>query len=544
MRLSVRQKHNDADLVAGDTNESPISPDASHGITPNLLDMPNETLSSLIDHVNPGDLEHFAQSSPLLKRLATNALEVHHERAQEYTKIMLDGCHHHVGGHPVHLLEQICAKPQLTWYPTSLKVVSCGGDLNEHTDEEFAPLMDDEEFDKNMASGFYDGRSNWETDAINVYKVMKIWAKDIRERIFDSGYFDEEDSERYYNQIRKGNRQAILGLLLTLLPNLETVLLVGYTWHATLFGEIVKRITGSSRGDFSGKNRGSAQILTKMHEIRLCPHERGDTLEDFDVAGSFAHLPSMRRVYVAAAASKHVNSSNETWAQTESWSSNVDEIHVDCGILSGESVLNCVRSLKTLRKFDYDWRHVWGAGTLNIRLRCDELSRILVALAARFQSSLEYLCLKGIPPQGTSHIDISLKSFEKLTRVSLPIQLFELIPKSQTGDYTPDKTEPRDIGDADEAQVSNPRTFPRLVDTLPRSMAMMEFYGFIEIQAVETMLEGLVDHRADRLPRLEKIVLHSVGRVGAPDTAAVLKELCSGVGIQLVLGYPRNADHY
>ena len=532
MRLPVRQKHKEADLLTGDTTESPISPNASNGIILKLLDLPNEILGAVIDRVDPGDLEHFAESSPLLKSLATSALEIHRERAQEYTKILLYGCHNHVGCHPVHLLEQICAKPQLTWYPTSLQVVCCGGELEEHTDEEFGSLIDDKNFDKNMATGYYDGKNDWETDAIDVYKVMKVWAEDIRERIFDSGYFDEEDSERYYNQIRKGNRQAILGLLLTLLPNLEIILLDGYTWHATLFGEIVKRITGSCRGDFSGKDRGSAQILTKMHEIGLYAHGYGETLEDFDIAGSFAHLPSMRRVYVGAPASRHVNPSNETWAQTESWSSNVDEIHVEFANLSGESILNCVRSLKTLRKFHYDRHGMWGAPDMD--LRCDEMSRILVALAARFQSSLEYLCLKGSPPQGTSHIDISLKSFEKLTRVELPIQLFALIPKTQPGEPTPDKTKPLDTGARDEPEASSLSKFLRLVDILPRSMEMMEFYGFIEIQAVETMLEGLVEHKADRLPCLEKIVFQNVGREGVPDTAA-MRERCSGVGIQLVL---------
>ena len=554
MRLSLRQKHSKTDFPTGETRESPISPDSADGIMPNLLDMPNEILCSIIDRVNPGDLEHFAESSPLLKSLATNALEVHRKRERDYTNITLDGCDHqsgchsgHLTGytscHPLHLLEQICAKPQLAWYPTSLRVDCCGAELEEHADEEFAPFMDDEEFDKNMASGFYDGRNDWETDALNVHKVMKIWAKDIRERVFDSGYFDEEGSERWYNRIRKGNREGILGLLLILLPNLEFIWLDEYTWHATFFGEIVKRITRPCRGGSSGKDSGSAQVLTKMHEVRLYADPRldeyGGPPEDFDVAGSFARLPSMKRVHVMTPASRgeysqNVFPINQTWAQMESQSSNVDEIHVVYGgFLGEESVMHCLRSLKTLRKFRYDWHGLEFVGPPP--LDCDKVSRMLAAIPARFQSSLEYLGLKGSPLKGTSHIVIPLKCFEKLTKASLPINLFALGPKTHTGASPPDKTTTLDMGDGDKPQGSNLAKFARLVDILPRSMEMIKFYGVIGLQAVESMLEGLEEHKADRLPRLERVTFKHLGGAAFSDTAAALLDRCNEVGIELCL---------
>ena len=542
MRLSLRQKLSKADFPTGDTRESPTSLNSANSIMPNLLDMPNEILCAVIDHVNPGDLEHFAESSPLLKRLATNALEVHHEREYEYAEIVLCGCHHQSGCHPVHLLEQICAKPQLTWYPTSLRVECCGGELEEHADEEFAPLMDDEEFDKNMASGFYDGRNDWETDAINVYEVMKVWAEDIRERIYHSGYFDEEFSDRWYNKIRKGSREGILGLLLILLPNLDFIVLRGYTWQATFFGEIVKRITGPCRGDSSSKDRSSAQVLTKMHEVRLLrAYENRQTPEDFDVVGSFARLPSMKRVYVVAAASRGEHSpeilpNNETWAQMESQSSNVDEIDVySGGDLNEESIMHCLRSLKTLRKFRYDWDGLRRAGIPDIDLDCDRVNHILAAIAARFQSSLEYLSLKGNPRVGTSQIYISLNGFDKLTKASLPVQLFALAPETKPGESTPDKTTTLDIGDGDKPRASSLAKLARLVDILPRSMEEIKFYGAIGIQSVETMLEGLEEHRADRLPRLEKLSFKFLGRSAYSNTATVLLDRFRGLGIHLVL---------
>ena len=444
---------------------------------PNLLDLPNEILRSIIDCADPGDLDHFADSSPLLKSLATNALEVHHERKQEYMNIEVFGCHEHIGHHPLYLLEQIYANPQLAWYPTSLRVECCGRNGEEHTDEDFAPLMKDEEFDQALKSGYYDGGSYWESDAVNVYKVMKVWAEDIRERVFDSGCFDEEDSKRWYNQVRRGNREAVLGLLLTLLPNLETIEFQGYSWMVSRFVEIVQCITGPRR------HKNGGQVLTKLREIRLCGNEYGENFEDFDLAGWFAQLPSMRRVYAVAAGSISSPSSH-AWTRTESRFSNINEIHVEYGCMGAEFIVNCLRSLKTLRKLHYDWRSIWGPASDGWRLRYDDLVHILPAIVEHFHSSLESICLKGddgIPLEGSSASSISLKSFEKLTNASLPIQLFTFVPKTQPAASAPGKTRIPDIGLADEPQASSVPQFSRLVDILPRSMEVMEFYEDTEI---------------------------------------------------------------
>lgn len=496
-----------------------------------LLDLPNEILGSIIDRVDLGDLDHFAESSPLLKSLATHALEVHHERQQEYTHIEVFGCLEHVGPHPLQLLERICANPQVAWYPTSLKVECCSGWGTEHDDEDFAPLLNDEEFDKNLDSEDFYGEYCWNNNLRNVYRVIKFWAEDIRDLVFHSGYFDEEESECWYNQIRKGNHEAVVGLLLTLLPNLEIVEFEAYSTRVFLLVKIVQCITGPPR-ESSKKTKEGARVLKKLREVRLSGWEYTQGEEDLTLAGYFARLPSMRRV-CAVEDSRSSTPSSHPWTQRESGSSNIDEIYMEHAHMNLMSVVDCLRYLKTLRKFHYDWYRGWYRGPLP-RMRCEDLGLILAGLVEHFQSSLESLCLKGIDHvrlEGSIETSISLDAFKKLINASLPYQLFVSVPKLQ-----PEASAPIEGGH--DLQTPNSPIFSRLVDVLPRSMEVVTLSGAIEVKNVERMLSGLVSHKAERLPRLSKIIFSSflTHHVPSRAIARILQTQCRRIGIELVLG--------
>ena len=293
------------------------------------LNLPNEILGSIINYVDPGDLENFAESCPLLRCLATAALELHHERKQEYTNIELYGCYDHRdrGLHPLQLLEQICANPQVAWYPRSLKVVCCGG----------WPL---DEYEYSVPEELK------ERDVINIDSVIKAWAEGIRDLVFHSGYFDEEESECWYNQICKGNRRVIAGLLLTLLPNLETIGLEAYNTRVDLLVEIVHRITGPPRESFK-KTKEGARALTSLRKLRL----RGCGWEDFGIVECFTRLPSMRKIRAVDLNHRLPNRSGRPWTRIESGFSNIDEICISNAYISSLTLVECLRCLKALRQF-------------------------------------------------------------------------------------------------------------------------------------------------------------------------------------------------
>ena len=500
-----------------------------------LLDLPNEILGSIIDRLDPGDLDHFAESSPLLKRLATHALEVHHEREQKYTNIEVFGCHNHVGQHPLQLLGRICANPQLAWYPKSLKVECCGERVTEHNDGDFAPLINDEEFEKGMESDYFN-EDYWESDVINVYGIIKIWAKTIRDLVFQSGYFDEEDCECWYNHIRNGNHEAIVGLLVTLLPNLETIESEAYTTRLDLVVKFVRCITGPPR-ESSKRTEDGARVLTKLRELRLRRWEyhtqSNPELVDFGLAGYFARLPSMRKICAVEADCRFFASYHHPWTQIESGSSSIDEVHLEDASMGTMSIVYCLRSLKALRKFSYDWSTGMWWSRRSEEL-AEHLDSVLAVIVDRFQSSLESLCLQGSDDDLLLKVrintSISLGSFTKLTNARLPNQLFTSVPKAQPNTSSP-------IGDGENSETPNLPTLSRLVDTLPRSIEEVTFSGTIEMENIETMLSGLAEHKASRLPHLSKITFPHVYANSAPSTATatVLRSQCRRVGIDLIV---------
>ena len=499
-----------------------------------LLDLPNEVLGTIIDRVDPGDLDSIAESSPLLKSLATRALKVHHEREQKYTNIEVFGCHEHIGQHPLQLLGQICANPQLAWYPKSLKVECCGEPVMEHNDDEFAPLMHDEEFDQKFELEYFNGDC-WKSDVISVYKVIRSWGEDIRDLVFQSGYFDEEESERWYNHIRKGNREAIVGLLLTLLPNLEVIEFEAYGLGVDFLFKIVQCITGPRR-ESSKKTEDGARVLTKLREFRLRGwsenEEFNEGSEDFCLAGYFARLPSMRKIVALETDTRFSLFDNHPWTKIESGSSGIDEIHLGHVSMSTMSIVDCLRSLKALRKFYYEWNparwRVPRGGGLGNHLRS-----VLAVIVDHFQSSLESLCLQGLLLEGRTNTFISLCSLTKLTNARLPNELFASVTKAPPKACSP-------IGDGEGSKTPYLLTFSRLVDTLPRSIKEVTFSGEIEIQNIETMLSGLAEHKVSRLPHLSKIIFCYVYANDAPSTVtgAILQSQCRRVGIDLFLGGP------
>lgn len=276
--------------------------------------LPNEILYFIVDHLDPGDLENFSASCPLFESLAKNALKEHRKLQRFYTKVFIEGCHreedHYTyrryiygmermpGHHPLSLLTDICKNPQVAWYPRSLKVECLGHNEKEHADWE---LVADEElvFDEVVEEDDSAEIDEWRNDAVLVRQSMENYGEEIKDLVFNSGYFSEGGRERWFDHIRRGNRGAALGLLLTLLPNLETITFDKYTWKARYFKTVVERITKPCGKNDSGSHKEGTKVLTKLSEVKLCGTEPAacgeepDIFEDFDLAGYFAKLPSM-----------------------------------------------------------------------------------------------------------------------------------------------------------------------------------------------------------------------------------------------------------
>ena len=399
--------------------------------------------------------------------------------------------------------------------------------------------MEDKELEEEL---FYGEVTNkWKHDAVLVRKIMENCSEEVRKVIFDSGYFTDDGRERWFNHIRRGNRGSALGLLLTLLPNLALMKFNRYTGSARQFKQIVQRITDPCGRKSSATHEKGSRFLTKLREVKFrgidpCP-EGWNVYEDFDLTRLFAKLPSMRKVS-ANFAKTPSQLSNDSWIQVGSRASNIDEIVLKSGDLDATYIAHFLGSLKNLRRFTLAY---WGDHTLDR----NGVGTILGALLEHAKTGLEFLSLTKTwsPPEDDKPIDTSLKSFEKLKEAKLNCQLYEPAYNEREDDggkgilvlvHAGEKL----IGIGSDDSESTSLHTSKLVDMLPSSIMSIEFYGRVAMMHVKAMLQGLVEHRADHLPQLEKKKIHRTTRwtKATEEVATALQQECSEIGIELELG--------
>ena len=178
--------------------------------------------------------------------------------------------------HPVDLLSAICRDSNVALYPISLTIDCRGCVEDEHTD--------------------------LQNDASAVADTMADYANKIQKPVMNCGYINTKGRELWFDLIRRGNRGPTLALLLTLLPNLETLQCYQYTAGATHFKQIVRHITKPCGRKAFKMHKKDAKILTKLREVQLGGYEYNNDgndhfVKDFNLATYIAKLPSMRTIY-------------------------------------------------------------------------------------------------------------------------------------------------------------------------------------------------------------------------------------------------------
>ena len=281
-------------------------------------------------------------------------------------------------------------------------------------------------------------------------------------------------------------------------------------------------------------HKTDAKILTKLREVQLGGYECNDDdnnhfVEDFDLAAYFAKLPSMRTIYASPAKNLFVQN---PWIEVGYRTSTIEKITIRGEKMDATYMTSCLGSLTALRRFDY-----YNPWDITDVLDRSGLIAILRALLEHANTSLEFLNLhSGVwtSLQGGVAMPFSLNAFEKLKSATLNCRLWAPVSLE-------DSEEPQNVR-GDDSAVQNSRLIKasKLVDILPSSMETVGLYGKVGVRDVERMLQGLTEHKANRLPRLEEIIFYEVSWLteDAMDAkmAQELQEQCSGIGIKLVLG--------
>ena len=471
---------------------------------PYLLDLANEILYQIITATSPHDIESLAASCRTINTLAKPRIKRHHELKKKYSRLAFRDCEetrYMPAVHPIYLLRDVLQDATVAQYPTSIRGTYFSSDYDEWYDND----LDIDEWEAVKAAAV-----ECESEIINA--------------IYQSPFIEILERETWKVEIMRGNGEATLGLLLTLLPCLTSMLLVQRPEGFIM--KMLKRIV-----EFQQPPQTHApQALTKLTRIDTTPYYSGDEMgmvraNEFDYVAQYMLLPSMRSI-----TGSDLDTVEEAEDQKFQWRHNlgvsdVREINLARSSVDGKSITNLLRGVRALEKFSFSCNACMYTRPVY------QPRRIINGLKQYAKCSLSYLRLTGIRGKFTVEIDdleYDLRSFEKLKQLHIEHKLLSHHGRPCMAASS---------GKSSQCSgVSNQcNCWPqRLVDVLPASLESLKLVGSVPWKRVKAFFAGFSELKAERLPRLREIEMQGSA---AADMRFV--HLCNEVGVVL-----RRSDHY
>jgi hypothetical protein len=256
---------------------------------PHILKLPDELLLDIIAGLQRHDLENFTLTCERLFNVGHALLQEHRELKQKYSKVLSgtllreDFEEDVYRKHPIHLLLEVLENPTIVEYPIKMIVGDC-----EHED-----------------NGYHDEDT-----------VIPDCSEVISAAVSQCAYVRPPQRESITNEIMMGSVDATVALLLTILPNLESVEFYNLSTHSVYLLYVLWSIAGTQLGikvenvvdenaestrdesaneDVEENSFEGSQALTKLTHVlvdRYDPMIRGN--EDFYLLAPFIALPSVR----------------------------------------------------------------------------------------------------------------------------------------------------------------------------------------------------------------------------------------------------------
>ena len=167
---------------------------------------------------------------------------------------------------------------------------------------------------------------------------------DIENAIYQCPFIEIPERETWKVQIMQGNGEAMLGLLLTLLPHLMSMVIVQQP--EGFFMKMLTRIVELQQPP----HIHAPQALTKLTRIDTTPDYSEDDLEmmganEFNYVSQYMLLPSMRSITGS--------DFQGFWWRHNPGISDVREINIAHGTVDGESITNLLRGVRALERFGF-----------------------------------------------------------------------------------------------------------------------------------------------------------------------------------------------
>ena len=457
---------------------------------PLLLDLSNELIYKIIDHIHPDDISNFSLTRRELHSLAKDAVSLHLERQKTYERIVLDGCHRHKDHmHPLQVLKDMCMDWRVGTYVRTLTVECCMPPLD--------PYLYPEKEDKE------DSRR---------YEVERVEDRIMTERVVEAiqGYVEQKavglglgfwflrpfKGDELCSEAARGDRSAMLALLFLLLPNLERIRLVEFTYGAEYLQHAVLALA-----ELHYEQDSTARIpLKDLCEVQVIGSPHDDRCEGFAKFADFALLPAMQTMVAEFVSDERDRDRNDAFPPRIS---NVRRLYLLNSAVRPASLTKLLCRIKYLDSFvfDHEMMLMMSAGRRYMSTR-----QIIAALQQHAGHSLRFLALSG--SFELDSIPCSLQGFEVLKELQLSLVMY---------------TSVLFLSEAPELRY---QACP-LVYVLPASIEkvmLSSFQGCSNVQAVlVTMFRDFAEQKRSRLPKLKYVNFS-----GEHDERIV--EICGGFG--------------
>ena len=466
---------------------------------PTILDLPNELLLKILDHIFPDDIPNFALTCKDVYEVAEDAVKLHLAREDTYEEVVLHGCHRHGdNAHPLPLIQEMCMDWRIGEYVKTLTIDCCG------------PWLDPARFH---------GKDHVED--IRRYKNEKKADNNLNQEVMPAirGYIEEKANEwclpppncfgvrSLCDEAERGERSAMVSLLLLFfLPNLEAICLSRYTWSIS---HLRDTILSMSKRDPQQSSR-ARKPFSSLKEVDLRGSRQDLVGEDADVLTWFTALPSMEKLYGDYVVGH--------WQPVEErtilpHTSNVTEIRLSNSAVQSEHLEQLFLGIRSLERFTYHHNEQMAEG-MEFKAH-----KILAALLRHAKHSLRFLAMFG--DSGT---------FEEADEGSMDLQGFQALKEVRLNIGTYYEALRFDVAPDGRRRFDD---FQPLIYALPRSIEVVSLCGIKIFRHVRALFVGFAEKKDVRLPRLNKVRFRGNYVHGHDEEWAQLRELCEGLGVTM-----------
>lgn len=464
-----------------------------------MLNIPNELTLRIISLIHPSDLEAFAVINKSVHALAKGALRRHLAFRKRYSYLrvgyledddsVVQSQRSNDSNHALLLLASILESPDVAYYPRRIQIGPC---------EEEDGIFEIEEHDILLERQL----------------VVAKQSVPLKKMVAECTLVDDcMKAEMSDSLCQAENEGAAISLLMTLLPNLQSVNV--WSWSTSpekdrLHG-IVRTIADANR-DPASSNHG--KCLSQLREVRIdhMDSHMGEHIEDYV---PFAMLPSMRCLRGHMICSERLD-----WPYSLSpQSSTVTDLSLEYSAISASAFEKLFAGIATLKRFTYD-----HGGAVVGFVKYEPVA-IINALCKHASHSLEALDIEvqGYEPDDDDEgLPDSLRLFTKLKSIRLADTLFQDLEDLQSVETLPGGQFYKRTG------TNTSYTTARLVDLLPASVKGFTLIQLMDDKDTREILDGMAEQKATKLPSLKRLTFE------CPDLLEqTMKESLQATGIKL-----------